>query len=150
VGGLWHLEGRTVDILADGNKMPEVVVTNGTAALERAASRALIGLPYDCDLETLNADAGQPTMQGRRKRVGNVVLRVLEARGLQAGPSVTDLVEIKERTDETYGEPIAPYTGDHDVLIEPRWGDGGRVYMRGTPGLPATVLAVIPRIDVGG
>ncbi|MBX3502794.1 MAG: hypothetical protein KF889_25395 [Alphaproteobacteria bacterium] len=150
VGGLWHLEGRTVDVFADGSKMPEVVVGNGTAALERPASRALVGLPYDCDLQTLDADAGQPTVQGRRKRVGQVVVRVDESRGLLVGPSASSLTEIKERSDEAYGEPIALFTGDREVLIEPKWGDGGRVYLRATPGLPARVLAIIPRLDVGG
>lgn len=150
VAGLWHLEGRTVDIFADGNKMPAQTVSGGSVALERAASRALVGLPYDCDLETLNVDAGQPTVQGRRKRVGTVTLRLQESRGLLAGPSMDTLAEIKERSDEAYGEPIALYTGDRELLIEPRWTDGGRVFLRATPGLPATVLAFIPRLDVGG
>ncbi len=150
VGGLWHLEGRAVDIFADGNKMPGQTVVGGRVTLERAASRALVGLPYDCDLETLNVDAGQPTLQGRRARVGTVTLRLLESRGLLAGPDVDALTEMKERSDEAYGEPIALYTADRELLIEPRWSDGGRVHLRATPGLPATVLAIIPRIDAGG
>ncbi len=150
VGGLWHLEGRTVDIFADGNKMPARTVVGGEVALERAASRALVGLPYDCDLETLNVDVGQPTVQGRRKRVGTVTLRLMESRGLQAGPAMDALAEMKERSDEAPGEPIALYTGDRELLIEPRWNDGGRICLRATPGLPATVLAIIPRIDAGG
>lgn len=150
VGGLWHLEGRTVDIFADGNKMPVGTVLDGRVTLERAASRALVGLPYDCDVETLNVDAGQPTLQGRRKRVGTVTLRLLDSRGLLAGPDPDALTEMKERATEALGEPIALYTGDREILIEPRWNDGGRVYLRATPGLPATVLAIIPRIDAGG
>ena len=150
VGGLWHLEGRAVDIFADGSRMPGQTVIGGRVALERAASRVLVGLPYDCDLETLNVDAGLPTLQGRRARVGTVTLRLLDSRGLLAGPAVDALTEMKERTTETYGEPIALYTGDRELLIEPRWTDGGRVHLRATPGLPATVLAIIPRIDAGG
>lgn len=151
VTGLWHLEGRTVSILGDGSVMPPVVVTNGTAVLERLSSRALVGLPYDCDLQTLDADMGQQGMvQGRKKRVGTVTVRVDESRGLQVGPDVGSLTEIKERSDENYGEPIALFTGDREILIEPKWGDGGRVYLRATPGLPARVLAIIPRLDVGG
>jgi len=150
VGGLWHLEGRTVDIFADGSKMPAQTVVGGTVALERSSSRALVGLPYDCDLETLNVDAGQPTVQGRRKRVGTVTLRLHESRGLLAGPDRDALAEMKERTGEGLDEPIALYTGDRELLIEPRWNDGGRVYLRATAGLPATVLAIIPRLDAGG
>lgn len=150
VGGLWHVEGRAVEILADGNKTPVQTVTGGVVVLERAASRVLVGLPYDCDLETLNVDAGQPTVQGRRKRIGTVTLRLQDSRGLLAGPGLDALVEMKERSDEALGEPIALYTGDRELLIEPRWNDGGRICVRATPGLPATVLAIIPRLDAGG
>lgn len=149
VTGLWHLEGRTVSILGDGNVMPPQVVTLGAVALESPASRALCGLPYDCDLETLDADVGQPTIQGKRKRVGEVVVKVESSRGLSVGPDVDNLTEIKERSSEAYGEPIALFTGERRVLIEPRWNDGGRIFMRATPGLPVRVLAVIPRLAAG-
>lgn len=149
VSGLWHLEGLSVDIFADGSKMQMVTVANGTAAVERCASRVLVGLPYDCDLETLDIDTGQPTIQGKEKRVGTVNLKVDNTRGLSVGPNAARLREIKERSSEAYGEPIELFTGFREVLIEPEWNVNGRIYIRGTPGLPACVLAAVPDLVVG-
>lgn len=159
ITGLWHLIGEEVHILGDGNIMvPQAVSAGGSITLERAVSKAIVGLPYDCDLETLNIDAGQPTVQGKLKRVGKVTLKVEETRGLSVGPVALDsggnyrqgvpgaLVEIKERSTEGYGEPIQPFTGDRDVVIDPSWNTNGRIFVRATPGLPAAVLAVIPEI----
>ncbi len=149
VSGLWHLEGREVDICADGWPMPAGTVAGGTLAIEREASRVLVGLPYDCDLETLDVDTGLPTIQGKEKRIGEVRLKVDATRGLFVGPSASRLTEIKERTDEPYGEPVALFSGTRKVLIGAEWNSNGRVYIRATPGLPARVLAIIPDVAVG-
>ncbi len=74
------------------------------------------GLPYTCDLETLNIEAGQPTLQGRQKVVNEVILRVKDTRGLSAGPTADRLVDIKERTTE---QPGFPTTAGHRRRARP-------------------------------
>ncbi len=147
--GLWHLEGRTVVVLADGSVQPAATVRDGTIVLPRASGTILAGLPYVCDLETLNLEAGQPTLQGRQKVVSEVVLRVKETRGLSAGPTAGRLVDIKERTSEQPGFPTMLTTGDERVLIDPDWSAAGRVFVRQSNPLPATLLAIIPRLEAG-
>lgn len=149
LSGLWHLEGKSLAILADGSVQPAATVTNGTITVPRASGRILAGLAYTCDLETLNIEKGEPTLQGRYKRVGEVVLRVKDSRGLSAGPDFTRLTEIKERSSENYGQPTALQTGDERVLIDPLWESNGRVAIRQSYALPATVVAIIPRLEVG-
>ncbi len=149
LGGLWHLEGSTVAVLADGSVQPQATVLNGSIALVRPAGRVVAGLPYTCDLETLNIEAGQPTLQGRYKAIGEVVLRVKDTRGLSAGPTSDRLVDIKERLNENFGYPTLLATGDERVLIDPSWNAQGRVFVRQANPLPATVVAIIPRIEVG-
>lgn len=148
LAGLWHLEGRTVAILADGSVQPPAAVTNGRITVPRAAGRILAGLPYVCDLETLNIES-QPTLQGRRKRVTEVTLRVKDSRGLQVGPTADRLTAIKERINENYGYPTLLVTGDETLLIDPSWNANGRVFIRQANPLPATVVAIIPRLEVG-
>ncbi|NQW50578.1 MAG: hypothetical protein HQ465_04980, partial [Rhodospirillales bacterium] len=92
LGGLWHLEGRELAVMADGSVQPNATVSNGTITLPRASGAILAGLPYVCDLETLNLEAGPPTLQGRQKVVNEVVLRVKDTRGLSAGPTPDRLV----------------------------------------------------------
>lgn len=149
LGGLWHLEGRELAVLADGSVQPNATVTNGTIVLPRASGSIVAGLPYVCDLETLNLEAGPPTLQGRQKVVNEVVLRVKDTRGLSAGPTRDRLVEIKERSGEQPGYPTLLTTGDERVLIDPDWNAAGRVFVRQGHPLPATVLAIIPRLETG-
>lgn len=148
VSGLWHLEGRMVDLFADGSKMPETMVSEGVAMLERPASRVLCGLPYVADMETLDIEL-QPTAQGKEKRIGEVSLKVDQTRGLSVGPTSARLVEVKDRTTEPYGEPIAPYTGTRKITIQPEWNTNGRIFIRTTSGLPARILAAIPDVVTG-
>ncbi len=149
LSGLWHLEGRSLAIVADGSVQPAAIVVNGTVTIPRASGRILAGLGYTCDLETLDIERGEPTMQGRRKRVREVVLRVKDTRGLSVGPTSARLVEIKERTTEQPGYPTMLTTGDQKILIDPLWNVNGRIFVRQAHPLPATVLAVIPRLELG-
>ncbi|HQS17264.1 ubiquitin-activating E1 FCCH domain-containing protein [Reyranella sp.] len=149
LGGLWHLEGRELAVLADGSVQPNATVNNGTILLPRASGAILAGLPYVCDLETLGLEAGPPTLQGRQKVVNEVVLRVKDTRGLSAGPTADRLVDVKERSSEQQGFPTMLTTGDEHVLIDPAWNAAGRVFVRQAHPLPATVLAIIPRLETG-
>lgn len=153
LSGLWHLEGRSVAILADGSVQPPTTVANGTITIPRAAGRILAGLPYVCDLETLNIEVngvgGAPTLQGRTKRVQEVVLRVKATRGLSVGPDAVHLTEIKERTSENHGAPTQLTTGDERVLVDPSWNGNGRILVRQAWPLPATVVAIAPRLEAG-
>lgn len=149
LGGLWHLEGRELAVLADGSVQPNATVSNGAIILPRASGAILAGLPYVCDLETLNLEAGPPTLQGRQKVVNEVVLRVKDTRGLSAGPNRERLVDIKERTGEQPGYPTMLTTGDERVLIDPDWNAAGRVFVRQAHPLPATILGIIPHLEIG-
>jgi len=147
--GLWHLEGQTVKVFADGSVMADQTVASGKITIERASGRILAGLSYTCDFETLDLEQGQPTPQSRQKRVSEVVLRVRWARGLSAGPTSDRLDDIKERTTEEMGYPTQLTTGDEKITIDPSWNSNGRIFVRQAYPLPAEILAAIPRLEVG-
>ena len=54
--GLEHLEGETINLLADGMVIENKVVQNGRVNLEVEASKIVAGLPYECEVETLNLE----------------------------------------------------------------------------------------------
>lgn len=150
VSGLDHLNGQTVSILADGNVQPQQVVASGAVALQTAAAAIVIGLPYVCQIKTLNLDVqGGDTIQGKRKKLNAVTVRVQDSRGLKVGPSFTSLQQIKERTTEKMGQAIALQTTDERVIIDPAWTVQGQLCIQQDQPLPATVLALIPEINVG-
>ena len=151
ISGLGHLEGQEVVVLADNSPVEGLVVKNGEITLPQAASVVHVGLPYESDLETLSLEVEQRdgTGQGRKKKVGQLVLRLLDSRGLEAGPDADHMTEIKWRSGEDYNAPTDLFTGDKKLVISPQWGTDGRVFIRQSQPLPVTILAVIPEMVPG-
>jgi hypothetical protein len=143
VSGLDHLEGCDVVGLADGNYF-EATVANGAITLAQEASRIHVGLKYISDVETLNMESPQGTVQGRLKRIIEAVVRFDRSRGLFMGPDSNSLVEIKQREDENMGDPTDLLTGDKGVVFNSDWDTNGRIFMRQRYPLPMTILAVVP------
>ncbi|WP_119169047.1 phage nozzle protein [Algihabitans albus] len=153
LGNLWHLEGETVTVLADGNVVKALTVRNGEIVLPNPANLVHVGLAYSCDIQTLPLDLGNlgetGTVMGRQKRIGALTLRVQEARGIFAGPSFARLDEWKQRSTEAYGEAIRLFTGDVSMDIPPEWNDQGIVCIRQADPLPLTLLSLAPEVDIG-
>jgi len=149
--GLEHLEGKTVQIFTDGNVQPEDTVSSGAITLPEPAARALIGLGYVCNLETMEIEiaAEGGTLQDRLRNAVSVMTRMENSRGLWVGPDEDHLDEVAFREDELYGEPTQLYTGDKEMAIEPSDGMTGRIYLRNNAPVPTTVLSIIPKMDFG-
>lgn len=150
ITNLHHLEGETLVALGDGNVMEDLTVSNGEVTLPIACSKVHIGLGYNCDFQTLEVSFQGDVVQGRKKQVSTVSLRVLESRGLAAGRSATDAKEFKERSAANGYGNIDPITAQQTITITPKWNDFGQVFVRQRYPLPATVLAVVPEIVVSG
>lgn len=152
ISGLDHLEGEEVAIFANGDVLSRQTVESGAVTLPRSYTKVHIGLPYTCDLETLDVDAGAGqggTIQGKRKTIARVTLRVLKSRGFYAGPSSDKLLQTKMNITN-YDEAISAYTGDQELVLSPTWNSNGRVFIRQSDPAPLTVLAIMPDIEVGG
>lgn len=148
--GLDHLEGKTVAILADGNVHPRQTVTDGSITLGNAARKVHIGLGYTCDLQTLNIDfpTKTGTIQTRYKRITKSTLRVENTRGALIGPSFDKLFELKMRSSEVWGAPIALFTGDKDMQFNTGSDREGHVCIRMADPLPITILAIVAEVTV--
>lgn len=153
ISGLGHLEGKTVNILADGAVHPQKVVTSGQVVLNAAASVVHIGLPITADIKTLpltfeGAEAGG---QGTMKNVNKLHMRVFESSGIKAGPAFNKLVQYPARnvTDD-YGDAPALRTGELSLTIGPSWNTDGSVCIRQEEPLPLTLLSLTPEVAIGG
>lgn len=104
VGGLEHLNGCDVQIVADGSVVPPQTVVDGAVTLPSPATAITVGQGFSAQFQTLRP--ADPAMQGRRRSVSSVTLRAIDTRGVAIGNDFTDLVEMKDRTDENYGQPI--------------------------------------------
>lgn len=153
ISGLHHLEGKKVNILADGAVHPQRVVKAGAIQLDVKARQVQIGLPITADLQTLpmaiqtqDASFGQ----GRVKNVNKVWMRVHQASGVFAGPSPDELLQYKQRTTEPYGQPPALKTGEIEITLHPTWASGGQIFVRQSDPLPITVVSLTAEVVLGG
>ena len=150
VGGLSHLEGKTVSILADGAVMPSKVVVGGSVSIDRAAVKIHVGLQYLSDLQTLPLAINIEAFgQGRVKNINQAWVRVFRSSGLFVGPTVDKLTEAKMRTNEPYGSPPSLRSDEISVNITPTWAQSGQIYIRQADPLPLTVVGVTIEAVVG-
>ena len=151
ISGLGHLEGKTVNILADGAVVAPQVVTAGAITLATPASLVQVGLPITADLQTLPLAMQVPGYgQGKKKNINKVYLGVKDSSGIQAGASFDTLVPAKLRTTEPYGTPTRLQTGQIEVVTKGAWGDNGQACIRQTDPLPLTVLSIALDVAEGG
>lgn len=150
-----HLAGETCTGLADGVVIPNFVMSAaGGFALGTAASKVTVGLPYTPQLKTLQLDLGEPTVQGKRKKISAVTLRCQETLGLKIGSAFTTLVPMKDLVVGNVGsatnEVVAGLiTGDARTIIDPTYTVPGQYCVEQPYPFPASILGVIPEITVG-
>lgn len=149
LSGLWHLEGETVTVLADGNVPPPQVVTDGQIILAFSPSKASAGLAFTALAKTLPPSAQGEVIEAKRKRIVGVVTRMYESRGLLIGARLSQLYEAKERINEAWGEPITSGPVFRYNLIEPEWNTEGEIYFVVRDPLPASILGHVIDIQVG-
>ncbi len=151
IAGLSHLEGKTVSILAEGGVMAPKVVTGGVIALDAPAYLVHVGLPYNCNLQTMPLALNMEGFgQGRKKAVNAAFLRVYRSGAMKVGPDQTRLTEAKFRTTEPYGSPPLLKTEEVEVLVTPSWQDSGQVYVRQSNPLPLTLVGMTIEVSIGG
>lgn len=165
ISGLGHLEGKLVSILADGSVAPQQVVTGGAVALPAPASAITAGLPFQAQVQSLYLDvAGGPTIQGKRKTIQSVTVRLYKSRGIKVGANKVDssttpsnaivpwpnMKEIKDRPNSlAAGVAVPLYTGDQRINIPSDWNSKGQVAVQQDYPLPMNILAFIPEVVLG-
>ena len=150
--GIGHLEGQTVSILADGNVVPQMVVTAGSVTLDYPAAVVNIGLPITADFETLEVNViGQESVRDKRKTISKVSLVVNQTRALKVGPGPTRLRETPSRVvSDGYYNPNSLQDDLVEAYIDTTFSTSGRVFVREDQPLSACILGVIPDVSVGG
>ena len=148
VTGLGHLEGKTVQILADGSAHADKVVSNGAITLDRSASTVHVGYSYDSKMQTLRLEGGADdgVSQGKIKRIHGVTVRFLDTVGAEVGPDEDNLDRVFFRDSSmNMDEAIPMFDGDKEVTFPSGYDNDARVFVRQTQPLPMTILAVMRR-----
>lgn len=146
--GLDHLDGAKIVVLADGALVTGLTVADGRITLPFPASKVIAGLGYEGELETLALS--ETSLQTRKKNLARVTLRVERTRGLKSGAPGKTLSEHKDRRPEVGQTVPSLLTEDIAANVAGDWNRTGSVQIKTTSGLPATILAIIPEVEVGG
>ena len=153
--GAQQLAGATVTGLADGNVIPPFTMpVSGSFSLSTPASLVTVGLAFTPQLQTLPVDVGEPTIQGRQKKISSVVVRCVDTLGLSIGSDFDNLVPMQDlvvgnvgsMTNEVVTDLV---TGDAMTIVDPKWAEQGQFCIEQTLPLPATITGVIPRLTIG-
>jgi hypothetical protein len=150
IGGLLHLEGRTVFALVDGNVERDLVVAAGKVQLQRPGGVVHVGLPYGAHIETLEINSASGEALRVMKKLGfEISLMVRNTRGVYVGGSLDALDPIAQRQFEDYDEPTSAHTGAFRKNITARWGeDCGHVHIFSDDPLPMEILSIVPKVAI--
>lgn len=150
MGGLGHLEGKTVGILADGAVQAPRQVLSGHITLDHPASVVTVGLRYTADLETMPVEiSGQDgTSVAMKKQINAVDIVFRDSLGVRAGLSFDKLEEVKWRSNEPYGKPPSPFSGMKRLTMNQLADNILTVCLRSDLPTPMTVLALVSKIKV--
>ncbi len=129
VDNLWHLEGQTVQVLEDGGRATDKVVSNGSINLDAQSSIAFVGLLYRGTLELLNIDVGGVLgpAEAKPRNVIKVAVRFLNSLGCQFGTSYYTLERwLFRHTPDKTSRPVPPFSGIKEQTYSDRWGQDGK------------------------
>jgi hypothetical protein len=153
LSGLDHLEGESVDILADGAVRAAKTVSSGAITLDRECIKAQIGLGYTSILEPMRLESGilGTTAQGRTKRVHEAVIRFFETIGAEIGSDTGDVETIPFRkAADPMDTAVTPFTGDKQITFPGGYDMDGYIRIEQSLPTPMTVLAIIAKLNVYG
>lgn len=117
-------------------------------------TRVTIGLAYTPQLTTLGIDTGDPTIQGKMKKLPQVTVRVANTLGLSIGTDFDNLVDLEDLIYGNVGKDTNELvsnlvTGDALQSLDPAWTVPGQYCIQQSLPYPATILGLIPQIVVG-
>lgn len=162
ITGLWHLEGKQVSVFGDAyvvaspnnESYDTVTVADGSITLSDAYSVIHIGLPYICDVQTLDIDVPQgESLADKKMIVQKVSMFVEQTRGGFVGPEepsdeanapLEGLAEIEPGPEADFDDPPPLRTEVVEQGIQSSWNSNGRVFVRQVDPLPMTILSMMP------
>jgi hypothetical protein len=152
-----QLIGFEITGLADGQIIPPVVVPDdGIVTLATPASAIIVGLSFQAQLQSTYLDAGEPTVQGQRKKIAEVTVRVEQSAAFQIGSNQPDgsvqspqqlaplwqnMVDAPTHAVAPFNSPATPlFTGDVRIPTPGGFNTRGQVAVQQLNPLPLQVL----------
>ena len=149
------LTGNTVDVLADGMYIRDLKADgSGTVTLPVECTNYVIGLPYKSiwELPNIEMQLQDGTLQGRRKKVAEVILRLERSLGGRVGINTnkTDVIKYDEIMDQS----VMLYSGEKMVTVPNvtagGFNDRGRIVVESSDPYPLSISSIVRAVVPGG
>lgn len=149
--GLDHLEGKEVDILADGAVRPSQTVISGQITLSSAASVVHIGLGYESILQPMKLDISLgATSQGQIKQIREIVVRYLDSLGMVWSDGEDEYTLSFRDTAHPMDASPPLFSGQKSILTNAPFDYDGTIILKQTQPLPLTILALTIKSETTG
>jgi hypothetical protein len=150
-----HLADQDVEVLADGRRIPGMHADeNGVITMDVVATDICVGLGYTSvwELPNIEMQLQDGTMQGRRKKVAEVILRLDNSLGGRVGLATdkTDVIKY----DELQRQEVTLYSGEKLVTVPNvtigGFNDKGRVVIVSDDPYPLSISSIVRGVVPGG
>ena len=149
ITGLSHLNGLTVDILADGSVMPSQTVSGGQITLTRNASKVHVGLGYTSQVKTLSFEGGgqKGVTNSKPKRIAKLQIKFFKTMGglISFGDSAFSNILYRDGS-VAMGSAIPLFTGTKELTVGNTYERDATLTIKQEQPFPMTLLAVIPEM----
>lgn len=151
-GSVPHLPNAKIGVLADGRYYEKIQTDEGgNFTLPQEASYIIAGLPYTMTVELPNLEINTKTgtIQGRKKKVSAVTLRLNHSLGGRVGIEKTNTLPIKY--DEFSEQDVVLYSGDKHITMPNRGFElTGRTVITSDEPYPFNMSAVVREAEIDG
>ena len=151
ISGLDHLAGQTVSVLEEGSAHPTKTVASGAITLDRATTKAQVGLGYSSTLKTprMEVPMATGTIQGEIKKIYNITVRFFRTVGASVGTSsdALDIIPFRDSSDDM-DTAVPLFTGDKTIEAQPKWDTEGSIIVEQSQPLPMTIVSIYASVDV--
>lgn len=138
ISGLSHLEGKTVDVLANGVRLTRTVASG--AITVPSSTLVHVGLPFDYTFKSLSLDMNNSA--DKKKLINEVTVCMINSASGTIGQTTMRQLLADTATLEA--------KKDVKISITATWDKYGQFSIKGDGVLPMHVVAVLPRATLGG
>lgn len=145
IGGLEHLEGETISVVADGAVHTDCIVKKGEISLTAQADVIHVGYKYRGLIKTTNLNIGgtSGSAQNKAKNVFKVVFEFLNSLGVKFGTNLYNLSKLDFRSvNSRLNRPSPLYSGPKDKVFDDRTEKRKHCYVVQDSPLPCTIQAL--------
>ena len=150
-----YLKNQNVEVLSEGRQIPNLKASNsGVITLPSSTKNLCVGLSYTStwELPNIEMQLQDGTLQGRRKKVSEVILRLDSSLGGRVGINTnkTDIIKY----EELQKQEVTLFSGEKLVTVPNvtagGFNDKGRVAITSDDPYPLSISSIVRAVVPGG